>query len=239
MSATSKRICVIGLGGFGSELARRLARECEVLAIDLDGRRVDDMAEQVQQALRLDARDFASLRSVISGDFSEAVISVGDNIEVSVLCTLHLSRLGVKKIWAKAVSDDHADILRAVGADQIIFPERETARRLAAKIRNPNLLDFVPLESDYRVTELAPPADFVGKSLKDLRLRNRFDVFVVAVKELVPERFVFLPRPEFVVKDSDILVLIGREQDILRIKDAKPGEAEPPAAEGETDEEPH
>lgn len=217
MSKKRKHVCVVGLGRFGTALASALAETCEVLAIDRDEAAVNAISDKVQHALVLDARDPASLGSAVTGDFDEAVVSLGGSMEASILCTLHLKRLGVASIRAKAVNDDHATILEAVGATRVFFPERETARRVAAQIAHPNLLDFVPLEEDYRVMEIAPPELFVGKTLKDLQIRNRFGVFVIAIKEIVPPRFVFLPDPAFTVKPSDILVVIGREKDLSKV----------------------
>jgi trk system potassium uptake protein TrkA len=217
MKPGTKMICVIGLGQFGSELARELAKHCEVLAIDSHADHVQEIADHVQRALIVDARDYASLRSVVTAEFDEAIVSLGRSLEASILCTLHLNRIGVKKIRAKAMNEDHAAILRAVGAIDTIFPERETAQRIAAQIVNPNLLEFIPLSEDFRVMDVAPPNSFCGHSLQELNVRERFGVFAIAVKELVPENFVFLPGPDFVVKPSDILVMIGREDDLLRL----------------------
>lgn len=216
-----KHICVIGLGEFGSELAKELSRHAEVLVLDQDENRINAVMDQVQRALILDVRDFASLSSVVSAEFDEAIVSIGEDLEASILCTLHLRKIGVRSIQAKAKTEDHAAILRSVGATEVIFPERETARRLAAQIINPNLLDFVPLEEDYRVMDVAPPDAFYSSSLEALNLRKNFGVFVIAVRELVPPRFVFLPDPSFVIKPSDVLVMIGREKDLLGVQDWK------------------
>jgi trk system potassium uptake protein TrkA len=220
MKRSSKLICVIGLGQFGSELARELAKFAEVLALDSDEVRVNDIVDEVQRARILDARDFTALTSVITPDFDEAIVSLGESMEASILCTLHLRKIGIKKIRAKASSEDHASVLRAVGATEAIFPERETAKRLATQIINPNLLDFIPLAEDFEVMDVGVPDSFHGKSLKDLKLRERFGVFVIAVKELVPPKFVFLPQADFVVKPSDILVMIGREADLAQIQES-------------------
>lgn len=217
-----KHIVVIGLGEFGLELAKQLAKECEVLALDRDEAMVEAILNQVQRALILDVRDFQSLSSVVTGDFDEAIVSMGESLESSILATLHLKKIGVKRIWAKATTEDHAAILRAVGAEEIIFPERETARRLAAQLVNPNLLDFIPLEGDYRVMDVAPPDSFYGRSLVELELRKRFGVFVLAIKELVPNRFIFLPSPDFIIKPSDIMVMIGKEADLMRLREERP-----------------
>ena len=214
-----KHICVIGLGEFGRELARQLAKDCEVLALDRDERAVEAVIEDVQRALILDVRDFHSLSSIVTSDFDEAIVSMAESLESSIMTTLHLKKIGVKRIWAKATTEDHAAILKSIGAHEITFPERETARRLAAQIINPNLLDFIPLEEDYRVMDVAPPDSFYGHSLAELDLRKKYGVFVLAIKELVPMRFLFLPGPDFVIKPSDILVMIGREKDLIHIRE--------------------
>jgi trk system potassium uptake protein TrkA len=218
MKGRRKLVCVIGLGQFGNALASALAVECDVLALDSSEDRVNAIADYVQRALLGDAREFAVLKQVVNAEFDEAVVSLGESVEASILCTLHLKRLGLKSIRAKAVSEDHATILHAVGASETIFPERETARRVAAQIMNPNLLDFIPLAEDFEVMNVAPPDSFYGHTLQELNVREKFGVFVIAVKELVPERFVFLPGPYFVIKPSDILVLIGREADLLKLR---------------------
>jgi len=219
MKSRKKKICVVGLGQFGSELARELAKQCEVLAIDSDEDRVTAIVEHVQRALIIDARDHGSLASVVTPDFDVAVVSLGESLEASILCTLHLKRIGVKSIYAKATSEDHAAILHSVGATETIFPERETARRIAVQLMNPNLLDFIPLAEDFRVMDVAPPDSFCGHSLQELNIRERFGVFAIAIRELIPPRFVFLPGPDFVIKPSDILVMIGREGDLSKLEE--------------------
>lgn len=212
-----KHIVVIGLGKFGGELARQLAKECEVLALDRQEACIEAVLDQVQRALILDVRDFHSLSSVVTSDFDEAIVSMGESLEASILATLHLKKIGVKHIWSKATTEDHAAILKAVGASEVIFPERETARRLASQILNPNLLDFVPLEEDYQVMDVAPPDSFYGHTLAELDLRKKSGIFILAIKEIIPPRFVFLPSPDFVIKPSDILVMIGKEQDLASL----------------------
>ncbi len=219
-----KYICVIGLGQFGMELARELSKDCEVLALDLNEDLVYAIADDVQRALVVDARDYASLKQVVTADFDEVIVSLGESLEASILCTLHIKKIGIKMIRAKVMSEDHAAIVHSLGVQEVIFPERETAWRLAAQIINPNLLDYIPLEAGYRVMDVAPPNSFYGRTLMDLELRQKYGVFVIAVKELVPQRFIFLPDPKFVVKPSDILVMIGREEQLARLQEkaAKP-----------------
>jgi len=210
MKSAKKRVVIIGLGQFGSSLALALAPTCEVLVIDQDQALVNEMADQVELALRMDAREYASLAAVVNADFDEAVVCIGGvSFEASVLCVLHLKKLGVRSIHAKAVNEDHGRILQAVGANDVIYPERETALRLARQINHPNLLDFVELSEDTSVMEIAPPSGFCGKSLLELDLRRRFGVYVIAVKEIIPGRTIVIPGPDFVVKDSDALVVVG------------------------------
>lgn len=220
MKKQRRRICVVGLGHFGAGLARSLAQHCEVLALDVDIGRVNAIADEVAQALCLDARDFSALSAAVSPDFDEAVVGIGGSLEASILCTLHLKHIGVPHIRAKANSAAHADILGSVGAAQIVFPEREAAERLALQMVDPNLLDFFPLAQDYRVVDVSAPQAFVGLSLSGLQIRNRFSLFIIAVKKHGAQAFVFLPGPDQVVESGDVLVIIGRASDIQRMRDA-------------------
>lgn len=210
--STRKRICVIGLGAFGRHLASTLARDSDVLAIDQNQSVINDIADHVQRAICVDARDFSSLSTVVSKEFDEAITCMSESIETSILCVLHLKKIGIPVIHAKSSNRDHAEILSALGVDNIIFPERESAERLANRIQNPNILDFIPVSDEFMVLEMAAPQLFCGKTLKALDLRARFGIFVLAVREYVPERFNFLPGPDFVIKDSDSLMVIGRHE---------------------------
>ena len=212
--AKHQRICVIGLGQFGRHLAVELAKDCEVLAIDKNQQVVNEVGDLVQRAYCLDSRDLASLSTVVGDDFDEAVVCMSENMEASILTVLHLRRLKLPHIHAKATSRDHAEILKAIGADSIVFPERETAQRLATQLVNRNLLDFIPLSENYMVMQITPPRWVVGKTLMQLDLRKRYDIFVVAVKEFAPENTVFLPGPNFVVKNSDALLVIGKKDSL-------------------------
>ncbi len=214
MKKSRKQICIIGLGQFGSELAKNLVSECEVLAIDIDEDIVNSISGGVHRALCLDARVFNSLASVVTADFDEAVVSMSESIETSVICTLHLKQIGVKHIWAKALNKDHSTILTAIGANEVIFPEAETAGRVAAHITVPNLLDFIPLAENYRAMEKPAPSFCMGKNLRDLHIRKKYGILVMAVKAKSPEKYLFMPGPDYVVTPGDVLVLIGRENSL-------------------------
>ena len=210
------KVCIVGLGRFGAGLARSLALHCEVLAIDQNMERINDITDDVQLARCLDVRDASALASVVSPDFSLAVVSIAEELEASILCTLHLKRLGIKRIIAKARNEDHSEILRAVGADSTVSPEQEHAERLALRLLNPNLLDYVPLAGDYRVMDVEAPEAFVGKTLVELDVRKNFGTFIIAVRRGTSD-FIFLPGPDFEVNPGDVLVAIGKEQSIIEM----------------------
>jgi trk system potassium uptake protein TrkA len=225
MNKRKKHICVIGLGHFGWELALALADSCEVLAIDRNQELVNEIGDRVHRALALDIRDESALASVIPETIDEAIVSMGESLESSILCTLYLKRLKVPIIRVKALTDDHATLLLQVGADQVIFPERETATRLAARVAHPNLLDFVPLGGDYQAMEIEPSPTFTGRSLAELNLRARYDVFVIAVQKPQTQTTEFLPGPDYRFDSGDILFVIGREKDLQTLLDsARSGE---------------
>jgi trk system potassium uptake protein len=146
------------------------------------------------------------------------IVSTGTKISTSILICLYLQEIGVKKILAKALDDDHAKILKRVGATEIIHPERDMALRISRSLSRPNILDFIPLADDFDLIQAGPPREFIGKSLRDLNLRAKYNVHIIAIKELVPENFLLIPPASFVIKDSDILIILGKSEDIKRIK---------------------
>lgn len=213
-----RQVCVIGLGQFGTHLARTLVKYgCEVLAVDINEARVDAVRDDVHRAIIGDVRNFAMLDSVISSTIDEAVISLGDaNIEPSILATLHLRKIGVQHVLSTAANDDHAQILRAVGATEIIFPERETAERTARRVANPGLRDMFSLAEDHRIMELDAPPRMHGRSLAEADLRKKFDLLVLAVRGKDEDRFHFLPSPTRIIKSDEILMVLGRELDLAQ-----------------------
>lgn len=217
-----KRFAVIGLGNFGFHAAKALFEDGnEVVAIDTDKGRVQAIDPHSSEALVLDATDKEALKSLGLENMDGVIVSTGTKISISILICLYLHEIGVKTILAKALDDDHAKILRRVGATQVIHPEREMAVRISRGLSRPNVLDFIPLADEYDLVQVGPPRAFIGKSLRDLNLRAKYNVHVIAIKELVPENFVLIPRAGFVIKDSDILVMLGKTEDIKRIKALK------------------
>lgn len=217
-----KRFAVIGLGNFGFHAAKALFEEGnEVLAMDTDRVRVQAIDPYSTEAMVIDATDKEVLKSLCLEEMDAVIVSTGTKISNSILICLHLLESGVKKILAKALDDDHAKILKRMGATEIIHPERDMAIRVSRNLSRPNVLDFIPLAEEFDMIQVGAPRDFVGKSLIDLNLRARYNVHVIAIKEVIPENFILVPPADYVLKDSDILVMLGRSVDIRKIKELK------------------
>lgn len=216
-----KRYAVIGLGNFGMALALELAQLGQrVIAIDSDPEKARNAQAYVEQALVADATDRENLVAMGIDKVDAAAVSLGGRMDASTLVVLHLSQLGVPEVVAKALNEDHGEILARVGASRVVFPEKEMALRMAERLSSRNVLDYLSLSSGFSVIELAPTKNLVGKSLEQLDLGRKYGVQVLAVKELVPEREIIAPSAKQVVKDSDILVVLGTEEAVRRLREA-------------------
>lgn len=214
-----KRFAVIGLGNFGFYAAKALYEDGnEVFAIDLNKVKIQAIDPYCTEAVILDATEKNSLKSLGLENMDGVIVSTGTKISTSILICLHLQEIGVKKILAKALDDDHGKILKLVGATEIIRPERDMALRISRGLSRPNMLDFIPLADEFDLIQIGPPREFIGKSLKELNLRAKYNVHIIAIKELVPENFLLVPPADFIIKDSDILIMLGKTKDIRRIK---------------------
>ena len=217
-----KRFAVIGLGNFGFHAAKALYEEGnEVLAMDTDRGRVQSIDPYSTEAMVIDATDKETLKSLCLEEMDAVIVSTGTKISNSILICLYLQESGVKKILAKALDDDHAKILKRMGATEIIHPERDMAIRVSRNLSRPNVLDFIPLAEEFDMIQVGTPREFVGKSLIDLNLRARYNVHIIAIKEVIPENFILVPPADYVLKDSDILIMLGRSVDIRKIKELK------------------
>jgi trk system potassium uptake protein len=217
-----KRYAVIGLGNFGFHAAKSLYEDGnEVVAIDSDKARVHAIDPHSTEAIVLDATDKEALKALGLENMDGVIVSTGTKISTSILICLYLQEMGVKRILAKALDEDHGKILKRVGATEIIHPERDMALRVSRSLSRPNVLDFIPLAEDYDLVQVGPPKEFIGKTLKDLNLRAKYNVHIIAINELVPENFVLVPPANFVIKDSDVLIMLGKSEDIKRIKALK------------------
>jgi trk system potassium uptake protein TrkA len=214
-----KRAVVIGLGIFGFNIAKDLYENgIEVIAVDKDKDVVQKIKDFSTKAILADGTDKEVIESIGIQEDDIVIISFGEDLAASTLITLHLKEMKVRDIIVKAPNEDHKRVLEKVGATEVIIPERAMADKVAKSIISPNILDYIPLSEDYTISEIVPPASFMGKTIGELHLRTKHHIEVIAVRETLPERLTMVPRAEFVIKDSDVLVVIGKEKDIQKIK---------------------
>jgi trk system potassium uptake protein TrkA len=217
-----RSFAVIGLGKFGFNVAKILYElGQEVTAIDEDKEIVQKIQEFSTQAVVTDATVAENLLALGVNNVDVAVVSMGEKMDASILIALHLKEMGVPEIWVKAINEDHGKILKRLGVTEIIHVEKGMAERIAQSLSRPNVIDYLPISEGYSIQEFAVPAAFTGKSLAELDLRRKYGVFVIAVKELIPERVVLNPEADFVFKDSDIMVILGSDVDLDKLKAVK------------------
>ena len=204
---------VIGLGRFGSVVAEELcALGHEVLAIDIDETAVRKLADRVTQAVTADCRDPEVLHALGVENARCAVVAFSDDIGNSVLITLNLKEMGIPRIICKARSASHEELLRRIGADQVVFPEQESARNLAHTLNNRQILDYMELTELYSIVKTEAPASWLGKTVGELEIRKRHGVTIVAVqrKEGAMQT---APMPEFKFHKGDLVFSLGRNED--------------------------
>lgn len=203
-----KSYIVIGLGKFGTEAAKRLCEYgCEVLAIDRNPELVQPISNLVTQAVVGDARDKEVLRALGAKDFECAIVAIGDNLADSVLATMNLKELGVPYIVCKASDETHRQVLLKLGADRVVIPEQEHAHRLAKNLSSPNVLDYIELSEEYGIIEIPAPKGWQGKSLKELNVRAKLGVNIIAVEKA--GRINVSPAADYRIEAEDIMVVLG------------------------------
>jgi trk system potassium uptake protein TrkA len=212
-----EQVMVIGLGRFGSAVARELERlGHQVLAIDRSEQRVNDLAPDVTHALQLDAADEDALRSAGAADFSTAIVAISTDAEPSIFASMVLKRLGVRTVIAKAGSLLHGEILARVGADRVVFPERETGLRLAHSFNVPNVIDYLDVAPSFGIEKIRPPKSFLGKTLGDLDLKGRLGLTPIALRR--GQQVFVNPAREERVAEGDELILIGRDEKLDQLR---------------------
>lgn len=213
------QVAVIGLGRFGFHVARQMHEAGhDVLAIDVDPKNVEAIADYSSRAVVLDARDKERLDALGIQDFDVVVVSLGERIDASALVALHLKEIGVRRLITKAGSEDHGKLLELIGVNQVVFPEREAAERLARRLGSPDLLDYIDFGDEYSLHEMAPPASFLGKTLRELQLPARFNIRVLAIRDALTGNVEVNPGADSRIKESEALLLLGRNEDLARIK---------------------
>jgi trk system potassium uptake protein TrkA len=221
-----KRFAVIGLGNFGAYLARSLARKgAEVLAIDIDEQAVLNIKDSVTQAVVANALDKKALLSLDIEKFDCVVVSLGEKFDASILVSLFLKKAGVKEILVKAITEDHVEALKNIGATIVVFPERDIAEKVADNLLTPNIIDFIPVSDGHSIVEMKPPAECIGRTLAEMKLRNRFGLHVLAVRVPVQEKGVDsaigkieIPDGSFLVQQNHILIIMGENKNIEKFR---------------------
>jgi len=216
---TMERFAVLGLGRFGSYVARTLFDAGkEVLALDSGDDAVERVADHATRAAVVDATDREALEALGLGDVDAAIVSLGGRMDVITLAALHIREIGVPYIAVKALSEEHGRILTALGVHDVIHPEKDMAIRLGNRLARRDVVEFLPLLPGYSITEMRAPREFVGRSLKELALRNNLNVQLVAIHRGSGEMNI-VPRAEDVIADGDLLVLLGDNRDLDRVRD--------------------
>lgn len=215
-----KQFVVIGLGTFGFNVAVQLAKQGhQVLAIDSDKKIIDRIKNLVTESVVVDAMDKSSLDEFVDGGFDSAILGMGESyMEATILTIVHLKQIGVKQIIVKSMNELRGEVFRSIGATEIIFPEKESAIRLARKLTIPTLIDQISLAPEYSIVEIALPDSFIGKNIGELDLRKKYNVTIIAVKNILHDEMVPVPDASYKFLPDTALILMGKHDDIDRLK---------------------
>ena len=212
-----KQFCIIGCGRFGTSVANKLTElGCEVMAIDTNEETIQNISNFVTYAVQADATDENTLKSIGIRNFDVAIISIGQNIQSSILVTLMAKELGVKYIVAKAQNELHGKVLYKIGADRVVYPEKEMGIRVAKNLVSDNILDYIELAHDYSIMEVIALPDWIGKSLLDINMRANYGINVMAIKHGTDINIAV--RADDVIREGDVLVVIGHNTDLNKIE---------------------
>ena len=214
-----KRVVVIGLGIFCFNIVRELYESgFEVIAVDKNKEAVQRVRDCSTKAIQADGTDKEIMEAIGIQEDDVVIISFGEDLAAATLTTLHLKQMKVRTIIVKAPNEEYKLVLEKVGATEVMIPEKEIAHKVAKSLISPNVLDYLPLSDDYMISEMAPPNSFLGKSLAQLQLRSRYHIEVIAIRDIVSDKINMVPGADVVIKDGDVLVMVGKEKDIQQIK---------------------
>ncbi|KKK33764.1 potassium transporter Trk [Salinicoccus sediminis] len=213
----NKEFAVIGLGRFGGSIVRELRElETDVLAIDVDEERVNEFADIATETVIGNTTDETVLKNLGLRNFDNVIVAIGDNIQSSILTTLLLKDLGVKKVTVKAQSDYHARVLDKIGADVVVHPERDMGRRIAHRLVSSSVLDYLELSDEHSIVEIYATEKLAEQSLLDLDIRAEYGVSVIAIKRGAD--IIVSPDPTVNIKETDVLIVIGKDNDLNRFE---------------------
>ena len=214
---SKKQFLIIGLGRFGSSIAKTIYElGHDVLAIDKDEEKVQEISDYVTHAVQMDSTDESILKTLGVTNFDVAVVTIGSNLQDSVMATLILKELGVKYIIAKANNELHAKVLTKIGADKVVLPERDMGTRVAHNLASSNILDYIELSEEYSILEIEAIKEWFNKSLKEIEIRKKHGINVVAIKR--GEKVNISPSAEDIIKENDVLVALGSAKDLNKFE---------------------
>lgn len=212
-----KQFAVVGLGRFGTSVATNLTlMGYEVLAIDESAERIQEIVNCVTHAIEADATDENALKALGIRNFDIVIVAIGHDIQASILITVILKELGVKTVVAKAQTELHGKVLVKVGADKVVYPERDMGARVAHSLVSSNVLDHIELSPDHSILEVVAPDNVVGKTLKESDLRAVYGITVMAIKR--GKELLVSPSPDEPIRENDILVVIGENDNLHNIE---------------------
>lgn len=210
-----KSILVIGLGRFGRHMAKKFSEQNnDVMAIDINEERINNVLSVVTNALIGDATNERFMETIGVRDFDLCVVAIGDNFQSSLETTALLKDLGAKFVLARASRDVHAKFLLRNGADDVIYTEKETAERLAVKYGSDNIFNYIELNDEYSIYEIAVPSSWLNKSILEVNVRSKYGISILATKQ--GNNIYPLPKPEHVFTDSESLMILGKNEDVSR-----------------------
>jgi len=213
-----KQFVVIGLGRFGTSVAKTLTDNGhDVLAIDKCEECVDELVDYVTHAVEADATDETALSALGVNNFDTAVVSIGDNVHANILATLILKEMGVPEVVAKAQDNMHGKILSRVGADKVVFPERDMGERVARQLISKNMLDYIDFAPDYSIVEIIAPSHMVGKTLQDLNFRKEYNANVMAIRR--GKNLNLAPGGQDKILEGDTLIIMGSNDQLEDLKE--------------------
>lgn len=210
-----KQIAVLGLSRFGISVAKSLEKlDVEVMGVDIDPEKVDDMAREMTHVVQADVLDDDALDALGLRNFDVVVLSIKD-VEISCLATINIKDRGVPYIVTQAISDAHAEILRRIGADRVIIPEKDMGARLARRLGSENVIDYMDLSDDYGIMEIAAPDEWTNRTLAESDLRNRHGINVLAIR--AANGAMVSPRADSLIRETDVLVVMGAHTDLNKV----------------------
>ncbi|WP_263864042.1 potassium channel family protein [Paenibacillus lycopersici] len=218
MAKTKKQYAVIGMGRFGSSVAQELSKlGFDVLAIDASEQRIQEVSNWVTHAVAADSTDEEAMRSLGLRNFDVVIVAIGEDIQASILTSLILKELGVPELIVKAQNALHGKVLDKIGANKVVFPERDMGLRVAHHLISPNILEYIELSDDYGIVEMKAPRFTIGRNLMQLEIRPKFRCNVLAIKHGT-DNVTISPNAEDVIRDGDVLVIVGKTEDLSELE---------------------